>query len=56
MLVEQLHAAQVVVGENFSYGHKAAGTVETLAAEGRRFGFAVEGVPWPRSADDGDGE
>jgi riboflavin kinase/FMN adenylyltransferase len=32
------------VGENFTYGHRAAGTVETLAAEGRRFGFAVEGV------------
>ena len=30
VLVEQLHAAQVVVGENFTYGHKAAGTVETL--------------------------
>jgi riboflavin kinase / FMN adenylyltransferase len=45
VLVEHLHAAQVVVGQNFTYGHKAAGTVETLAAEGRRFGFTVEGVP-----------
>ena len=45
VLVEHLHAAQVVVGQNFTYGHKAAGTVETLAHEGRRFGFAVEGVP-----------
>ena len=45
VLVEQLHAAQVVVGENFTYGHKAAGNVETLTVEGRRFGFAVEGVP-----------
>ncbi len=44
VLVEHLHAALVVVGENFTYGHKAAGTVETLAKEGRRFGFAVEGV------------
>ncbi|MCZ2840179.1 bifunctional riboflavin kinase/FAD synthetase [Modestobacter sp. VKM Ac-2985] len=44
VLVEHLHAAQVVVGRNFTYGHKAAGTVETLAAEGRRFGFSVEGV------------
>jgi riboflavin kinase/FMN adenylyltransferase len=32
------------VGRNFTYGHKAAGTVETLTAEGRRFGFGVEGV------------
>jgi len=45
VLVEHLHAAQVVVGENFTYGHKAAGTVQTLAAEGRRFGFTVEVLP-----------
>jgi riboflavin kinase/FMN adenylyltransferase len=44
VLVEHLHAAQVVVGRNFTYGHRAAGTVESLAAEGRRFGFGVEGV------------
>ena len=44
VLVEHLHAAQVVVGENFTYGHKAAGNVDTLAVEGRRFGFAVEGI------------
>jgi riboflavin kinase/FMN adenylyltransferase len=44
VLVEHLHAAQVVVGQNFTYGHKAAGTVETLTTEGRRFGFAVEGI------------
>ena len=52
VLVEQLHAAEVVVGENFTYGFKAAGTVETLAVEGRRFGFAVEGIPL--AAVDGD--
>jgi riboflavin kinase/FMN adenylyltransferase len=45
VLVEHLHAAQVVVGENFTYGHKAAGNVHTLTTEGRRFGFAVEAVP-----------
>jgi riboflavin kinase/FMN adenylyltransferase len=44
VLVEHLHAAQVVVGQNFTYGHRAAGTVESLAVEGRRFGFAVEPV------------
>ncbi len=44
VLVEHLHAAQVVVGQNFTYGHRASGTVETLGAEGRRFGFAVEGI------------
>src|SRR5215218_4075944 len=52
VLVEKLHAAEVVVGENFTYGHKAAGTVGTLAAEGRRFGFAVEGVPLAAVDDD----
>lgn len=45
VLVEHLHAAQVVIGKNFTYGHRAAGTVDTLVAEGRRFGFSVEGVP-----------
>jgi riboflavin kinase/FMN adenylyltransferase len=60
VLVEKLHAAQVVVGENFTYGHKAAGDVGTLTAEGRRFGFAVEGVSLAAvtkeldSSDDGD--
>jgi riboflavin kinase/FMN adenylyltransferase len=51
VLVEQLHAAQVVVGENFTYGHRAAGTVQSLAVEGRRFGFGVEGVPLAQLAD-----
>ncbi|MGY1725281.1 bifunctional riboflavin kinase/FAD synthetase [Blastococcus sp. SYSU DS0533] len=55
VLVERLHAAQVVVGENFTYGHRAAGTVASLAAEGRRFGFAVEGVPLAQDASE-DGE
>src|SRR3954452_16866631 len=61
VLVEHLHAAQVVVGQNFTYGHKAAGTVATLTEEGRRFGFAVEGVELANvsmevdSADDGPG-
>jgi riboflavin kinase/FMN adenylyltransferase len=55
VLVEHLHAAQVVVGENFTYGHRAAGTVDTLKAEGRRFGFAVEGVPLAGVSKDDDG-
>jgi riboflavin kinase/FMN adenylyltransferase len=57
VLVEHLHAAQVVVGQNFTYGFKASGTVDTLVAEGRRFGFAVEGVPLSNvGSDDGPGE
>ena len=54
VLVEHLHAALVVVGENFTYGHKAAGTVETLTREGRRFGFAVEGVSLAALSEEGD--
>jgi riboflavin kinase/FMN adenylyltransferase len=53
VLVEHLHTAQVVVGDNFTYGHRASGTVETLRAEGRRFGFAVEGIPLAEDASDG---
>lgn len=55
VLVEHLHAAEVVVGENFTYGHKAAGTVATLTEEGRRFGFAVEGVSLANLAEDDGG-
>ena len=45
VLVEHLHAAVVVVGENFRFGHKAAGDVPLLAQLGRTFGFTVEGAP-----------
>ncbi|MBW0011343.1 MAG: bifunctional riboflavin kinase/FAD synthetase [Pseudonocardiales bacterium] len=44
VLVERLHVAEVVVGENFTFGHKAAGNIELLRALGRRFGFTAEGV------------
>jgi len=45
VLVEKLHAAAVVVGENFRFGHKAAGDLSQLRTLGRTFGFATEGVP-----------
>jgi riboflavin kinase/FMN adenylyltransferase len=44
VLVERLHAAAVVVGENFTFGHKAAGTVDLLRRLGQRFGFGTEGA------------
>jgi len=44
-LVGALHAAHVVVGANFRYGHKAAGTVESLRESGSKHGFTVEAVP-----------
>ncbi len=44
VLVERLHAADVVVGRNFTFGHKAAGDVALLTRLGQRFGFGVEGL------------
>ena len=43
ILVERLHVAAVVVGENFTFGHKAAGDMALLRRLGRRFGFVAEG-------------
>jgi riboflavin kinase/FMN adenylyltransferase len=51
VLVEHLHAALVVVGENFRFGHRAAGDVPLLGRLGRMFGFGVESPPLV--ADDG---
>ncbi|WP_089153742.1 bifunctional riboflavin kinase/FAD synthetase [Micromonospora sp. NBS 11-29] len=45
ILVEHLHAALVVVGGNFRFGHRAAGDVALLERLGRTFGFGVEGAP-----------
>jgi riboflavin kinase / FMN adenylyltransferase len=45
VLVNALHARAVVVGENFRFGHRAAGDLASLTELGRRFGFAVEGLP-----------
>ncbi|MEV1328979.1 bifunctional riboflavin kinase/FAD synthetase [Micromonospora costi] len=45
VLVEHLHAALVVVGDNFRFGHRAAGDVALLERLGRTFGFGVEGAP-----------
>jgi riboflavin kinase / FMN adenylyltransferase len=52
-LVDRLHAAAVVVGENFRFGHRASGDVALLAGLGRRFGFTAHGIPLLRDpADD----
>lgn len=42
VLVAHLHAAVVVVGENFRFGRRASGDVALLERLGRTFGFAVE--------------
>lgn len=44
LLVERLHVVEVVVGENFTFGKKAAGNVAMLRKAGERFGFAVESM------------
>jgi riboflavin kinase / FMN adenylyltransferase len=51
VLVEKLHAAAVVVGENFRFGHRAAGDFDELRTLGRKFGFSTEGVPMLRDDD-----
>jgi riboflavin kinase / FMN adenylyltransferase len=45
VLVERLHAASVVVGANFRFGHRAAGDVATLREAGESRDFVAEGVP-----------
>ena len=45
VLVKQLQIAGAVVGQNFTYGHRAAGKVSDLIAAGALYGFAAEEVP-----------
>lgn len=44
VLVEQLHVAGVVIGENFRFGHKAAGDIAFLRDAGTSHGFVVDGL------------
>ena len=44
VLVDELHTAAVVVGENFRFGAKAAGDVALLRREGDAHGFVVDGL------------
>jgi len=45
ILVEQLQAACIFVGENFRFGHKQAGDVSRLEQLGKQSGFRVMIVP-----------
>jgi riboflavin kinase/FMN adenylyltransferase len=45
VLVDRLHAARVIVGENFRYGHRARGDVALLQELGDKYDFEAEGVP-----------
>ena len=44
ILVEKLHARSVLVGDNFRFGHKAAGTWRDLEDLGGKYGFSVQVV------------
>jgi riboflavin kinase/FMN adenylyltransferase len=44
VLVERLHAAVVVVGANFRFGHRASGDLATLRETGESRDFVAEGV------------
>jgi riboflavin kinase/FMN adenylyltransferase len=44
VLVDALQAAAVVVGANFTFGHRAAGNVDTLHELGERYGFTARGI------------
>jgi riboflavin kinase/FMN adenylyltransferase len=50
-LVERLHASAVVVGENFRFGHRAAGDISVLRRLGDTFGFVTQGIPLLRDGD-----
>jgi riboflavin kinase / FMN adenylyltransferase len=45
VLVERLHAAAVVVGEDFKFGHKAAGDVQLIGKLGEKYEYTTEGLP-----------
>jgi riboflavin kinase / FMN adenylyltransferase len=56
ILVDALSAEAVVVGENFRFGAKAAGTTQVLAELGERYGFSTHALtlagaehPWSSS-------
>ncbi len=55
VLVDRLHAAAVLVGENFTFGAKAAGDVTLLRKLGRRFGFVAYGAELQGGTLDGEG-
>ena len=44
ILRDGLAAHHVVIGENFTFGHRAAGTLATLLERGEDLGFTAEGV------------
>ncbi|MCL7021354.1 hypothetical protein K6C39_23060, partial [Vibrio vulnificus] len=56
VLVEKLHAVSVVEGPNFRFGHRAAGSVATLAELGESYGFDVRVIDLYVRGEVGEGE
>jgi riboflavin kinase / FMN adenylyltransferase len=56
VLADRLHARWVVVGDNFRFGHRAAGDVPLLAELGEKYDFGAEGVPLLSEAKHGETE
>jgi riboflavin kinase / FMN adenylyltransferase len=56
VLADRLHARWVVVGDNFRFGHRAAGDVPLLAELGEKYDFGAEGVPLLSEARPGEAE
>jgi riboflavin kinase/FMN adenylyltransferase len=44
IVVERMRARTVLVGDNFRFGNRAAGDVNSLRALGEKYGFRTEGV------------
>jgi riboflavin kinase / FMN adenylyltransferase len=45
VLVDKLKTRAILVGENFRFGHRAAGNVDTLAELGGKYSFETDVVP-----------
>ncbi|WP_129842766.1 bifunctional riboflavin kinase/FAD synthetase [Streptomyces sp. RFCAC02] len=56
VLVERLHARAVVEGPTFRFGHRAAGSVETLRELGGTYGFDVHVIDLYERGAAGEGE
>ncbi|MGH3243122.1 MAG: bifunctional riboflavin kinase/FMN adenylyltransferase, partial [Spirillospora sp.] len=51
VLVDRLHAAHVIVGEDFRFGHKAKGNVALLKELGEKYDFTTQGMPLVANGD-----
>lgn len=52
VFVDRLNAKEILVGSDFNFGKGREGTVEFLEAQGRHFGFSVEGLELIRATND----